>query len=174
MRSIARIYYIEEDNKELNKMAGDIILTGLAPQFFNDPESCPHMPRYQGLPYWYMEHEDIPKWDFVEQLHTKDYKNLNSDIKWEDRLMPICLIAGKHILKTQKKIKEELDKKNPDVSKVLKMKFEIDNVMNVPHVEWYNQALINLDERCKNGEDDKPEVREKLIKRTTHPYWIKG
>jgi len=103
-----------------------------------------------------------PNLETREQIYY-DGNNLKIDLPWEIMLMPLQVIKDRHIKKLNQKIQDQLNSANHDVIKILTLNQEKDVCKSWDDLRWDQQALINLDERVSDGDEDKPNIREQLL-----------
>jgi len=143
----------------------------------------PH-PQYQPdhlhecpIPPYYKEIADISTYVIFDQAHMpllgKDYfehaqlylenDHVLADTNWERCLMPARAIRARHVKRVIAQRNALLEQSDPDAIKVLRLQMEMEKAKSWTDIEWYGQALKNLDRRVQvEGEPDKPVIREKL------------
>lgn len=142
---------------------GDKVIYNWPSQKYQDDLSkCKVPDDLKNLPTIVMDDNELPKdKHFIEQLYFDgDIKkeNLKVDHNWEVKLMPSFLIKSKHIERLNTKIDEEINKKDPDAVKLIKLQREKEQVKDWDEAKTYQQALVNLQEDGHN----KPLIVQKL------------
>jgi hypothetical protein len=134
--------------------------------------SCKGLKKYPNME-WFVTDEDIDKSDLEsrKQLYweIKNGENIiKKDLSWEKRLMPDHIIKKKYLKKIENNLDVELKKDIPSEIEVAKLNRQYQKVFQEKagtHNEnsfWIDIALAGLDDRVKNGEPDKVEIRKKL------------
>lgn len=133
----------------------------------------PALKEYPGLE-WYVTEEDIDKSDLEsrKQLYWEDNGDgttaIKKDLAWEKRVMPDQLIKKKLIERMDSEIDELLLADTPDPVVVLSKQREMDKIKKLKagpqneDVYWMNKAIEGLDKKVAKGEEDKPQIREKI------------
>ena len=85
-------------------------------------------------------------------------ENLRVDKGFNQKLMPVWMIKDKHKRRLQRKIDAIMEDPNSDVSQVIRLKYELEKLDQLPTVKIYEKALKNIEEDGL----DKPEIKRKL------------
>lgn len=117
----------------------------------------------QGLSWFFCESENLPDKKALESRAQWywDGDQVKVDDQWEFVLMPTAIIKKKHIARLNNIIDEAIA--DPDETRIaLRTLREREKCASWDEKQWYDQALINLDDRVAKGELDKPVIRQKL------------
>ncbi len=124
--------------------------------------------KYQGMPYAFVDEEDIAQYK-VNEYHLDrlyfdgpcDVDNLRFDAEWDFCLMPPSVIRGKHRNRLRDNIQESLDSNVPDMLAIAQMQQDLLTCRAWTDQRCYEQALVNMDQ---DGYD-KPFIRSKIAKK---------
>lgn len=159
----------------IKKKDGGVIYNWPSKKYEEDIEQCrrPNLEKYgiesSQVEFIFMEEKDLPISDSkTGNYHEMIYfdgeckkENLKQDKEWKACLMPIFLIKQKHLAKLNTIIDEAIS--DPDETRIaLKTLRDREMCESWNDKKWYEQALINLDDRVDGGEEDKPVIRQKI------------
>lgn len=90
-------------------------------------------------------------------------ENLKLDAQWQVQLMPACVVQDKREKRLSRAIVEALKNAVVDAKEMAQLMYLWVQARSLPDAEEvWGWALDGLDARVKNGEPDKPKIREQL------------